>query len=415
MRLYCLELKRILKTRTTIILLGIALLLSAWMAYLPITFEEFDYVNAEGKEIKRKGRQALEYSKELEKEYTGTVTPDKIEKALKTYQETIKKYGDIYSDDFPRYVLIEQMLPIYSFTKRIGENYADSKSGMAAELVSLDPEKMQDFYKQCKIHLKDLMNIEQSKHPNAKKQAVGIFEHVDMPYSYYPGYGSNSIDYLTLYLYILVFITALIAAPVFSSEYQTGADDILRCARYGRTRLAVAKTLSILTICMVTFGICLTLHTVIANTLFGWECRKTSMQILYSVVSLWNLNIGQMQNLIIGAGFLTMIATICFILLVSANSKTTVSALAMAFSALLLPIILYQMAGDSNIANWVRILIPTNGTGMGNSFTYALTEFDFLHMGSFSIWIPYAMLIAAAIEIPFLAGSAIYTYSRKKV
>ena len=79
MRIYCLELKRILKTRTTIVLLAAALLLSAWMAYLPITFEEFDYVNAEGKEIKLKGRRALEYGKELEKEYTGAVTTDKIE------------------------------------------------------------------------------------------------------------------------------------------------------------------------------------------------------------------------------------------------------------------------------------------------------------------------------------------------
>lgn len=414
MRIYCLELKRILKTRTTIVLLAAALLLSAWMAYLPITFEEFDYVNAEGEEIKLKGRKALEYGKKLEKEYTGTVTTDKIEKALRTYQETIKKYGDIYSDDFPQYVSVEQMLPTYSLTKRIGENYADSKSGMAAELTSLDPEEMQSFYKQCKIHLKDLMNMEQSKHPNAKKQAMKIFENVDMPYSYYSGYGSNSIDYLTLYLYVLVFITALIAAPVFSSEYQTGADDILRCTRHGRTRLAVVKTLSVLTICIVSFGICLTVHTVIANTLFGWECRKTSMQILYSVVSLWNLNLGQMQNLMIAAGFLTMIATICFVLLLSANSKTTVSALAMTFLALLLPVILYQMAGDINIANWLRILIPANGTGLGNSFTYALTDFGFLHLGNFSIWIPYAMLIAAALEIPLLAGFTIYMYNRKK-
>lgn len=39
MRLFRLELKRILKSRRTMILLAIALLLSVAMAYLPISFE----------------------------------------------------------------------------------------------------------------------------------------------------------------------------------------------------------------------------------------------------------------------------------------------------------------------------------------------------------------------------------------
>ena len=39
MRLFRLELKRILKSRRTLILLAIALLLSVAMAYLPISFE----------------------------------------------------------------------------------------------------------------------------------------------------------------------------------------------------------------------------------------------------------------------------------------------------------------------------------------------------------------------------------------
>ena len=40
MRLFRLELKRILKSRRTLILLAIALLLSVAMAYLPISFEQ---------------------------------------------------------------------------------------------------------------------------------------------------------------------------------------------------------------------------------------------------------------------------------------------------------------------------------------------------------------------------------------
>ena len=48
MRLFRLELKRILKSRRTMILLVIALLLSVAMAYLPISFEGINRPNEDG-------------------------------------------------------------------------------------------------------------------------------------------------------------------------------------------------------------------------------------------------------------------------------------------------------------------------------------------------------------------------------
>ena len=42
MRLFCLEVKRILKSRRTLILLTVALFLAVIMAYLPISFESIN-------------------------------------------------------------------------------------------------------------------------------------------------------------------------------------------------------------------------------------------------------------------------------------------------------------------------------------------------------------------------------------
>lgn len=42
MRLFCLEVKRILKSRRTLILLAVALFLAVIMAYLPISFESIN-------------------------------------------------------------------------------------------------------------------------------------------------------------------------------------------------------------------------------------------------------------------------------------------------------------------------------------------------------------------------------------
>ena len=48
MRLFRLEIKRILKSRRTLIILAIALLLSVAMAYLPISFEGINRPNEDG-------------------------------------------------------------------------------------------------------------------------------------------------------------------------------------------------------------------------------------------------------------------------------------------------------------------------------------------------------------------------------
>ncbi len=45
MRLFCLEVKRVLKSRRTLILIAVALVMSVVMAYLPIAFESINRPN----------------------------------------------------------------------------------------------------------------------------------------------------------------------------------------------------------------------------------------------------------------------------------------------------------------------------------------------------------------------------------
>jgi hypothetical protein len=59
-RILGLELRRILKTKITIILLIAALGLTFVMAYLPITYVHYSYVNAEGNVVEVKTTPQLE-------------------------------------------------------------------------------------------------------------------------------------------------------------------------------------------------------------------------------------------------------------------------------------------------------------------------------------------------------------------
>lgn len=85
MRIYKAELKRILKTRTVQILLGAALLISAVLAYFPVTFIQYAYENESGQEVRLSGREALDMIRERQGEFQGEITEEKLADAMEQY------------------------------------------------------------------------------------------------------------------------------------------------------------------------------------------------------------------------------------------------------------------------------------------------------------------------------------------
>ena len=109
MWLFRLELKRILKSRRTLILLAIALLLSVAMAYLPISFEGINRPNEDGTVTELDGLAAIKYKQDLYKTSAGEVTPDRIKSALETYQSCVREYGPVEEEGLPLAVNIEKI------------------------------------------------------------------------------------------------------------------------------------------------------------------------------------------------------------------------------------------------------------------------------------------------------------------
>ena len=71
MRMLKLEIRRILKTKLTIILLIAAVGLTFIMAYLPVTYVKTSYIDTEGNVIEVTGRDAIAYDKLVQKEIAG--------------------------------------------------------------------------------------------------------------------------------------------------------------------------------------------------------------------------------------------------------------------------------------------------------------------------------------------------------
>lgn len=414
MRVFKAELSRIIKTRWVQILLLAMLLLAMAMSYFPISFVQYTYQDEKGQEVTVKGIDAIKLKKENQGDYKGEITSEKMARALKQYQEFEGQYEDgLYDEAVKSSDLYKYIHPVNDLTSRLCEVYADSTTGMAPAESELTSKDAMNFYPQCRQHLTDLMNLEQSRHPSAGKQAETLYENVKMPFVYYPGIDSNMVEYLGLWAFLLVVAGTIIAAPVFSSDSQTEADQIIRCTKYGRSRLVAAKAGAVLLIVTMMYAICIAVFTVITNSVFGWESRQTSMQIIFSAASFLPLNLGTLQNLTIAAGYITLLATVFFTLFLSSRMKSIVSSAITALIFCLTPILVHTMMGN-NAATWLRCIFPSSGVGLGNSFLSSLMDTVFVHAGNVSVWIPFVIMASALIEIPVFICLTFWSYCRCK-
>ncbi len=111
MRLLKLELKRVLKTRTTAVLLLAILVISAFMAYIPITFSYVIRWNGQGERETILGMDAIRYDKQARAGLAGTVTPALVRQALTEYQECLTEYGVQSTQELPDGVYIRRLYP----------------------------------------------------------------------------------------------------------------------------------------------------------------------------------------------------------------------------------------------------------------------------------------------------------------
>ena len=411
MRLFCLEVKRILKSRRTLILLAVALFMAVIMAYLPISFESINRPGENGTIIELNGLDAIQFKREYRQQTYGEVTPEKVADALRIYQKYVPEYGTV--DNIPLDVYTENIMAIRPLLDRLPEAFADPDTGIGADLMEIDPDMVeQNLYGQFASHLNDIMNLEQKEHPSARAFASEKYDEVDKPYQLYSGLSRDAFDYIELYIFILSILCIAMVVPTFANEYQTGSDSIMRCTKNGRVKFSVIRILVAGVIFTVVFIVGMVIHLFIINLAFGAECLKTSFQMLFSIINLANLNLGQLQVILVLAGLLSLLASISCTLFLSAKCRDSLSSLLISLVVMLLPTIIYTALGGSV---WLSTILPSAGIGLQNNFLYQLYGFNFLYVGDMSFWTPYIILISAAIEIPVFVFLAIRSYCKHQV
>ena len=358
------------------------------------------------------GKDAINYYKS--NMVQGVVKPEILRDAVRRYQEVYKTYDSVYGDNIPSEVYYEKLSAYQPYIRGIKEALADRNNGMSPVIADISIDKVGEYYDLLESRLASVIDMEQTGHPAAKEVALSKFAKVQRPYEYYYGAPSDSMEYETIFIFLITILCAVIVAPIFSTEYQTGADDIIRCTKNGKRKLAIIKVASACLIAGMLYLLCGITWIVVTNSLFGWEGTKTSIQLSFSVTTLLPYNVGQLQWANLLGGFLLFLSSICFTLLLSSLAKSNVSALALALLFVLLPFLVYTVM-PGQLGDWLQALLPGAGIGLGNSLLYAMTNFDFLHLGSASFWNTDVMLMLALVKIPLFIMFTIVVYDRKRI
>lgn len=406
MRLYYLEMKRLIRTKSVWILMIAMVVLAAVMAYVPVTFIRA-YKTDAGNVQAVTGVQAVKISKETRKDMEGEVTEEKIRQAIRVLNEMYQEYGSSFMEEVPADVYAEKIYPIMPVLNVIEQVLVpDGKNLYNMEAFDVKEEDATTIYEKYREEIQGL-----SQNPELVKEMQKISGSVKTPFTYESGMTLETVDYYTIYLFLVMFAFIVIASPVYAAEYQTGADDVIRCTKNGRVRIAVTKILVTFTLAVATFVASSLTFVAVLYILYGGSGFGTSIQMGY-VFYLPALTIGSMLKLQIAGGVLFTLATVSFVLFLSSKCKNVQTALISAFGIAILPMIL-NMAGNNNVLNIMRCILPTGGFGLINGLQSELMARNFALVAGHYIWLPYILLVAAAVAVPVFVGLTIVSYCRR--
>lgn len=406
MRLYYLEMKRLIRTKSVWILMIAMVVLAAVMAYVPVTFIRA-YKTDAGNVQAVTGVQAVKISKETRKDMEGEVTEEKIRQAIRVLNEMYQEYGSSFMEEVPADVYAEKIYPIMPVLNVIEQVLVpDGKNLYNMEAFDVKEEDAATIYEKYREEIQGL-----SQNPELVKEMQKISGSVKTPFTYESGMTLETVDYYTIYLFLVMFAFIVIASPVYAAEYQTGADDAIRCTKNGRVRIAVTKILVTFTLAVATFVASSLTFVAVLYILYGGSGFGTSIQMGY-VFYLPALTIGSMLKLQIAGGVLFTLATVSFVLFLSSKCKNVQTALISAFGIAILPMIL-NMAGNNNVLNIMRCILPTGGFGLINGLQSELMARNFALVAGHYIWLPYILLVAAAVAVPVFVGLTIVSYCRR--
>lgn len=350
------EFLKILRKPSTLIVMVVSVLLTAFLFGLPIL--QYQTYNQEGVLC---GLAGIEYEKALASENTVVLNDEFVQDVVQEVTQLFADPDNVGFDGTEKFLIgnayWQDIAPKEKLLRLIATNYA--KQGESAGYNQLPELNLSEtsFYTAREKKIEALLNASSRNLSDAQKQYwQNLNQHVAVPfnYGYYEGWEVILTSFELLIFAILSICIGI--APVFSNEYQMGTDALILSAKYGKTKCVSAKIIAAFLFAIIAF----TLHIIVAFGLplafFGFEGWQLPLQILGTTIP-YPFTLLQMCLINTGVLYLVLIAMAGLTLLLSAKLKTPYMVLAILVPVLFIPMFLTP-TGTQGIYNKLLFLLP---------------------------------------------------------
>ncbi len=392
------ELLKILRKKSTLIIMAASLLITAVFFGLPVI--QFQIYNQGGV---LKGLGGIRYEREQYADISVPLTDEYVTETVREVQGLFENPDNVGYDGNEQFLIEDAywdgIAPREGLLNMIAANYAEPNVSVGYNsLTELDVSGGTDFYQAREEKINKIFSDpsrEISEEEKAYWQNMDSKVKEPFQYGYFEGWKVIISAFELLILAVLAI--CIVIAPVFSGEYQAGTDAVILSAKYGKTRLTRAKILAAFLFGILAF----TLHAAVAFALplaaFGTDGWNLPLQINGTTVP-YPLTFLEGALINVGVIYLVLCAMIGLTLLLSARMKSPYLVLIVMVPVLFIPMFLAPN-GTAGVYNLLIFLTPYQSLipGFGKYLSY---QFGPLVLDAFSMRaLVYAVL--TAVLIPF--------------
>ena len=355
------EFLKILRKKSTLIVMAVSLILTGFLFGLPII--QYQTYNQDGV---IKGTEGIAYEKEQYADLSVPLSEEYIAETIREVQELFVNPDNIGYDGNEQFLIGDAYWNGVATREKLLNLIANAYSKPNEilgynNLPDLDIKDGAFFYQTMEGKIQTLLNNPSRKLSDEQKEFWdSMAGKVDTPlqYGYYEGW-EVIISSFELLMFALLAV-CIVVAPVFSGEYQAGTDAVILSAKYGKTKLTTAKIAASLLFGTAAF----ILHIVVACGLplaaFGADGWNLPLQIANTTIP-YPLTFLQAVFINLGIIYLVLLAMVGLTLLLSAQMKSPYLVLIILVPILFIPMFLTPN-GTTGAYNLTLFLLPYRST-----------------------------------------------------
>lgn len=351
------EFLKILRKKSTLIVMAVSLLITAVFFVLPIL--QFQIYNQDGV---LRGLDGIAYEKEQYAEISVPLTNEYITETIKEVQELFADPDNLGYDGNEQFLIDDAywngIAPREELLGLIAKNYAAPNVSVGYNVLpDLDISNGTDFYQARQEKIETILNdLSKGLSDEEKEYWQNMNDQVEKPFQYgYFGGWEVIISAVELLMFAVLAI-CIVIAPVFSGEYQAGTDAVILSGKYGKTKLITAKIWAALLFGVLAFTIHILVAFAISLTAFGIDGWNLPLQINGTTVP-YPLTFLEGTLINLGVIYLVLIGMSALTLFLSARMRSPYQVLIVVLPILFLPMFL-SPNGTSGLYNLLVFLTP---------------------------------------------------------